>query len=116
MDQKQLEQLFTSHPSVDVFHITSNGYAFAKKDHALDHAKSLKDHEVKEVHRSDVFKTKGESEQKPAPANEVIEAIKAAKSLEELEAALPDDENRKSVLAAYEKRKGEQWPDSEDYN
>lgn len=114
MNKKELKQLFNSHPSVDVFYFTSNGYSFAKEHHAIDHARDLGDNKVEVIKRSDVFgSTTGE--EKPLTAAEVIEAIKAAKSIEELEAALPEDESRKSVLAAYETRKSEQWPDPEEY-
>lgn len=41
MDKKRVTEIFKSHPTVDEFHFTTDGQAFAEKHHAESHARSL---------------------------------------------------------------------------
>jgi len=49
---QKLKRLFTTHPSVNKFYLTSDGQAFFKENDADNHAKSLEDKEVVSISRS----------------------------------------------------------------
>jgi hypothetical protein len=54
MDNNRLKHLFDTHPGVDEFYITSDGFAFVNPDHAHDHARKLPSQQVSTIHRADI--------------------------------------------------------------
>lgn len=50
--EQKLKRLFASYPTVDRFHLTSDGQAFTTEDMAFAHAKELKDQEITSHNRT----------------------------------------------------------------
>lgn len=74
MNTKEIAQvLFETHPTVNTFHITSDGMAFAQDVHAEAHSRSLEDRTIVPEHRN----TDAESEYTAESQEDFIAEIKA---------------------------------------
>lgn len=71
--QEIAQSLFETHPTVNTFHITSDGMAFAQEAHAEAHARSLEDRTVVTEHRN----AEAESENAAVSQEAFIAEIKA---------------------------------------
>ncbi|MBY0244502.1 MAG: hypothetical protein K2Q03_03505 [Sphingobacteriaceae bacterium] len=75
-------QYFENYPKVNVFHFTSDGYAFENGEQANEHAKSLEDNTVKTVTRAEVETPKEES--KKTSAKKGSDNLKLVQTKEEV--------------------------------
>jgi flagellar biosynthesis/type III secretory pathway protein FliH len=96
-------------------HVTTDGQVFleGKESFAKLHAKNWKlSVETFEYDNAEVFDkpapaAKTAAPKKPALAADIIAAIEAAETVEEVEAAMPEGEKRATVVKAYDAKKAE---------
>lgn len=90
------EQYFNAYPLSNVCYETSNGLLFHEKSVAQEHAASLSNKSVI-THK----RIKSNARKKAA---DIIKAVHASETLQALKNSLPEKEDRKSILAAYNKK------------
>ncbi|MGJ1499891.1 hypothetical protein ACR79R_21435 [Sphingobacterium spiritivorum] len=83
-------------------HVTSDGTPFLCLGSAIYHAGKCNEKKVFTYNRDEVFDKPGQQK-----AADVITSISTAETIEDLESILPEGEDRKSVLKAYEAKKQE---------
>ncbi|MGJ1366042.1 MULTISPECIES: hypothetical protein [unclassified Sphingobacterium] len=83
-------------------HVTSDGTPFLNLSAAKYHGSKQNDTKVSTFDRDEIFDKPGQQK-----AADVITSISTAETIEDLESILPEGEDRKSVLKAYEAKKQE---------
>lgn len=99
--KEKAEEILKEFPTANKVYATVDGNVFLEENRARLHA-TVKGTVMEFTREPVLVETSGD---KPAPAKEVIEAIKIAETKEDLEAFATD--TRKSVKDAFEKRLAE---------
>lgn len=102
---KIVQQTFEANPEIEIFHVTSDGQCFHKRNEASIHARALKDDSIVPVTRGMVEKQLSGSEVEKATGDrklsveERLEKVASASTVEELESLL-NGETAKTVKSA----------------
>ena len=99
-----VKEYFKAYPANTECFETSNKLLFHKKEDATAHASTLDDKKVIPWRQTPYVKEAGKQKTMQVKTEVLIKKIEAAETADILKSLLPEGENRKSVLAVYNKK------------